>query len=136
MKFDKLAKNQRLRALLAITAACAGTPATVLAQTTTQAPGWGQMFTNLGQLSDNAQAFIMVAAALVGVFALIYAGILIKKKGNPDTARDVKVSHISMALVAGIFMLSISLVVRNSVTTVGGSSSDVGRRTVYNGSGF
>lgn len=141
--FQKIIGHAVSRALLAravmrsimrsVCVVIAVAPAVAFAQTV--APGWGQTLTNFTELSDQTQTLIMAFAALLGVLALLYAGLLFYKKSNRETASEVKTSHIAMAVVAGIFLLSIALVVRNSVTTAGGSSSDVGRRTTYNGSG-
>jgi hypothetical protein len=103
---------------------------------TTQAPGWGQSVTNGSQLLDQGQQLFMVAAAFIGVVALLYAGVLFKKRASQNGQQEVKTSHIFYAIGAGIFLLSISLIVRNSITTLGGTSTDVGRRAVYNGQGF
>ncbi|WP_321820926.1 MULTISPECIES: DUF6750 family protein [unclassified Burkholderia] len=99
-------------------------------------PGWGTSVTNLTNLSDAGQTLVMAVASLIGVIALLYAGMLFWKKANRETSSEVKTSHILMAVAGGVFCLSIALVVRNSVQTVGGSSSDVGRRSVYNGNGY
>lgn len=100
------------------------------------ADGWVQTAQNVTQLSDEVQKTIMGVAGLIGVFSFVYAGILIKKKSNDNTAREVKVSHIIMAVVAGVVLIALAMVVKNSVQTAGGASSDVGRRTIYNGSGW
>jgi uncharacterized membrane protein len=123
-----------LASLFVVALALGLAPAAAFAQTTT-APGWGQTLTNFTALSDQTQTLIMALPALLGVIALLYAGMLFWKKSNRETASEVKTSHIAMAIVGGVFLLSIALVVRNSVTTAGGSSTDVGRRTLYNGSG-
>jgi hypothetical protein len=109
-------------------------PAGAFAQTTTSAPGWGTAVTNTGELFDDLQVAGLILCTLVGVIAFITCGFLIWKKSKPEHARDVQMSHIIWAAVAGTFFMSISLIILNSVETIGGSSSNIGSRTVYNGS--
>jgi uncharacterized membrane protein YwzB len=88
--------------------------------------GWVDGFRNVGTLAQVAITTLIGLCALAGIGAFAYAGKLLLKKGG-DRGDDVEWSKIGYATVAGVFLVAISWVALQSVETLGGSASDIGR---------
>lgn len=64
---------------------------------------------------------------MAGVGAIGYAGKLLVKKAG-DRGEDVEWSKIGYAVLGGAFFLSVSFVAFQTIETLGGSGSDMGKK--------
>ena len=91
------------------------------------AAGWNQAATNIGDLGKTLVDSMVVLCGVGGVGAIGYAGKLLMKKSG-ERGEDVEWSKIGYATLAGAFLLSVSFIALNTVSTLGGDQSSIGAK--------
>lgn len=91
--------------------------------------GWATAVGNVTSLTQGLVTALVGLCGLAGVGAFAFAGKQLLKKGG-ERGDDVEWSKIGYAVIAGVFLIAVAYVALQSVETMGGSASDMGKSIV------
>lgn len=90
---------------------------------------WSTAVGNGKLLTQGLVTLLTGLCALAGVGAFAFAGKQLLKKGG-DRGDDIEWSKIGYAVLAGVFLIAVAWVALQSVETMGGAGSDMGKAII------